>query len=119
MNMTLQNSSGASLTVLDYGATIQKLCMPDRDGSFVDVVLGYDTVEEYAGQGAYLGAAIGRVGNRIGGAAFSLNGKLYQLAINDGENQLHGGLKGFDKQIWSLRQEVTPCLCAATSPTWR
>ncbi len=114
--MTLQNSSGASLTVLDYGATIQKLCVPDRGGSFVDVVLGYDTVEEYAGQGAYLGAAIGRVGNRIGGAAFSLNGKLYQLAKNDGENQLHGGLKGFDKQIWSMSQDGQSLVCSRLSP---
>ena len=97
----LENAAGASVTLLDYGATVQSLCVPDRDGKNVDVVLGYDTAAEYARHGDYLGATIGRVGNRIGGAAFSLGGQRYELAKNDGPNHLHGGLRGFDKYIWT------------------
>ena len=97
----MENTAGASVTVLDYGATIQSLRVPDRDGVLRDVVLGYDTMEEYRDADAYLGATIGRVGNRIGGAVFSLNGKTYELAKNDGENHLHGGIRGFDRRMWS------------------
>ena len=89
-----------TVTVLDYGATIQSLTVPDRYGNPVDVVLGYDTAGEYEQSAGYLGATIGRVGNRIGGACFTLNGKLYQLAKNNGENHLHGGIKNFSKVIW-------------------
>ena len=88
---TLTNKSGASMTVLDYGAAIHSLCVPNRDGQLTDVVLGYDTVEEYVQHTEFLGATIGRVGNRIGKAEFSLNGKVYHLYKNDGENHLHGG----------------------------
>ena len=95
----LTNHAGASLTVLDYGATVQALCIPDRSGKPVDVVLGYDSAVEYEKNGDYLGATIGRVGNRIGKAVFSLNGKTYELAKNDGENHLHGGKEGFDKKF--------------------
>ena len=98
----VENRTGMQLTVLDYGATIQSLRVPDRRGELTDVVLGYDTVAEYEENGGYLGATIGRVGNRIGGAEFSLNGKTYPLAKNDGENHLHGGIKGFDKQMWNV-----------------
>lgn len=89
-----------SVTVLDYGAAIQSLFVPDRHGKAVDVVLGYDTVGEYEQNAGYLGATIGRVGNRIGGACFSLNGKTYQLAKNNGENHLHGGIRNFSKVLW-------------------
>ena len=89
-----------SVTLIDYGATVQALTVPDRCGQRVDVVLGYDTVAEYEDNGGFLGGTIGRVGNRIGGSAFSLNGKTYQLAKNDGENHLHGGYLGFDRQMW-------------------
>ena len=113
---TVRNSAGASLSVTDYGATITSLCVPDKNGQLVDVVLGYETEEEYRSNGDYLGATIGRVGNRIGGAAFSLNGVEYRLAKNDGENQLHGGMEGFDKKRWSLKKEGNSILCERLSP---
>jgi aldose 1-epimerase len=98
----LKNRAGASVTVLDYGATIQSLCVPARDGSLVDVVRGYDTAEEYERNGDFFGATIGRVANRIGGAAFELHGKRYELAKNDGENHLHGGTEGFSHRVWAI-----------------
>lgn len=102
-------NGGMSATFIDYGATVQSLCVPDKTGRSVDVVLGYDTVKEYEENGGFVGATIGRFGNRLGGAAFTLNGKEYKLAKNDGENQLHGGIVGFDKQMWqgSARGEDT------------
>ena len=112
----LTNRAGASLTVLDYGATIQSLFIPDRDGKLVDVVLGYDSAEEYEHNGDYLGATIGRVGNRIGRAEFSLNGKTYMLAKNDGENHLHGGKEGFDKKFWRMAAQGDSLLCWRLSP---
>lgn len=98
---TIINSRGASAVILDYGATVQSLCVPNAAGGFTDVVLGYDSIAEYEENGGFLGAVIGRVGNRIGGAEFSLGGKSYSLAANDGKNTLHGGIKGFDKYIWT------------------
>ena len=98
-------NGGMTLTLLDYGATIQSLTVPDGAGKPVDVVLGYDAAAEYAGHDGYLGATIGRVGNRIGGARFSLGGVTYALARNDGENHLHGGARGFDKYIWRAEQK--------------
>ena len=86
--------------VLDYGATVQSVLVRDQKGAWVDVVLGHDTVEGYETHDGYLGACVGRVANRIGGAEFTLNGKTYPLAKNDGNNHLHGGLRGFDKFIW-------------------
>ena len=102
-------NGGMSATFIDYGATVQSLCVLDKTGRSVDVVLGYDTVKEYEENGGFVGATIGRFGNRLGGAAFTLNGKEYKLAKNDGENQLHGGIVGFDKQMWqgSARGEDT------------
>ena len=111
-----ENAAGASLTVLDFGATIQALQVPDRDGQPVDVVLGYDSAEAYEAGGFFFGATIGRVGNRIGGAKFSLNGKTYILAKNDGENHLHGGVRGFDKRMWELRAEGDSIVCRRVSP---
>lgn len=86
--------------VLDYGATVQALLVMDKNGKPVDVVLGHDTIEGYETHDGYLGACVGRVANRIGGAEFTLNGKTYPLAKNDGQNHLHGGLRGFDKYVW-------------------
>lgn len=86
--------------VLDYGATVQALLVAGKDGNPVDVVLGHDTIEGYETHDGYLGACVGRVANRLGGAEFTLNGKTYKLAKNDGQNHLHGGLRGFDKYIW-------------------
>lgn len=112
----LTNHAGASLTVLDYGATIQALCIPDRDGKPVDVVLGYDSPDEYAKNGDYLGATIGRVGNRIGKAEFSLGGRTYVLNKNDGENHLHGGKEGFDKKFWHMAAQDESLRCWRLSP---
>ena len=112
----LETASGASLTVLDYGATIQSLCVPDRDGRLVDVVLGYDTAAEYESNNYYLGATIGRVGNRIAGARFSLNGTDYELAKNDGANHLHGGVKGFDKRMWNMTAVNGAIVCKRLAP---
>lgn len=96
----IENPLGASVTLIDYGAAVQSLLVPNAHGGFTDVVLGYDSAAEYQHSNGHLGATIGRHGNRIGGAAFSLGGKLYQLAANNGANHLHGGTRGFDKYIW-------------------
>lgn len=100
----LEGDGGAVCTLLDYGATLQQLLIPDAAGELADVVLGYDSMAGYeSAENAYQGAVIGRHGNRIEGAAFELGGKTYQLAVNDGRNHLHGGLIGFDKKIWSAK----------------
>lgn len=112
----MTNAAGAYAVILDYGATVQSLCVPDRTGQLVDVVLGYDTVQEYEENDGFVGATIGRVANRIGGGAFSLNGQEYQLAKNDGENHLHGGVCGFDKQLWQGRTEGGELIFSRTSP---
>lgn len=94
------NNSGMTAVFLNYGATIQSLFVPNKQGDTTDVVLGYDNIDDYQNNGAYLGATMGRFVNRIGGAEFSLNGKTYKLCKNDGENHAHGGLRGFDKRVW-------------------
>lgn len=94
------NACGASAVITEYGATVQSLCVPNASGGFTDVVLGYDTVGEYEDNGGFVGATIGRVGNRIGGARFSLGGREYTLDANDGANTLHGGSRGFDRRLW-------------------
>jgi len=99
----LENRNGARAVILDYGGTVQSLSVPNAKGGFTDVVLGYDTLAEYEENDGYVGALIGRVGNRIGGSAFSLNGKVYPLSANDGPNHLHGGRRGFDKRVWTAR----------------
>ena len=97
----LTNNSGTCAVILDYGCILQALSVPNAKGGFTDVVLGYDTMAEYEENNGYFGAAIGRVANRIGKSEFTLGGKTYKLASNNGENHLHGGIKGFDKFIWS------------------
>lgn len=101
---TLTNEKGLQATVLDYGVTIQSIIVPDKKGNPVDVVLGYDTLEEYISNDGYLGATIGRFANRIKNAHFQLNGKEYQLYANDGANHLHGGKRGFDSYVWDSEQ---------------
>lgn len=86
--------------LLDHGATLQSLWVPNAQGGVTDVVLGYDSVEEYDENGGFVGATIGRMGNRVGGAELELGGVTYKLAANDGQNSLHGGLRGFDKHVW-------------------
>lgn len=102
---TITNASGNSVSIMDYGATIQSIRIKDAAGDFIDCCLGYNTVAEYEENTGYLGACIGRVGNRTGNSCFTLNGKTYPLAANDGPNHLHGGLKGFDKQIFKFRSD--------------
>ena len=89
-----------SSEILNYGGAVRTLIVPDRDGNPVDVVLGFDRIRDYEEHGDHFGAIIGRFGNRIGGASFSLNGKTYELTANDGRNHLHGGPGGFDRLEW-------------------
>lgn len=101
---TITNVCGSEARILDYGATLRTLSVPNAHGSFTDVVLGYDSVTSYETFAKYLGATVGRVGNRIGGARFSLNGTEYTLVKNNGENNLHGGIKGFSFFVWNAEQ---------------
>lgn len=101
---TLTNNRGVEVSLTNYGGTVTSIKAPDRNGVFGDVVLGYDTIDEYRRNPRYLGALIGRHANRIAGGKFSLNGVEYQLAQNNGANHLHGGNKGFDKQVWSATE---------------
>ncbi len=101
---TLTNSHGVAVSITNYGGTVTSIKVPDRNGEFGDVVLGYDTIDEYMRNPRYLGALIGRHANRIARGKFSLNGVEYQLAQNNGANHLHGGNKGFDKQVWSATE---------------
>ena len=100
---TLVGSGGLQLEVITYGATITRLLVPDRWGGLDDVVLGFNNLDPYLANRACFGAIVGRVAGRITGARFSLEGETFQLAMNDGPNHLHGGLKGFDKRNWSAR----------------
>jgi len=97
---TLTNGNGVELRAIPYGARIQSLRVPDRQGQLDDVVLGFETAAEYEKANPYFGAVVGRYANRIGNARFELDGRTYQLAANNGKNHLHGGVKGFDKVIW-------------------
>jgi aldose 1-epimerase len=97
---TLTNVHGVEARIMTYGATLVSLKAPDRAGQFKNIVLGFDALEPYLGAKAYYGATVGRYANRIAKARFTLDGKTYQLAANDGPNTLHGGIRGFDKRIW-------------------
>ncbi len=112
---TLRNGA-MSATLLDYGCTIQSLCAPDKNGNPVDVSLGYDTIAEYEQHDGYLGAAIGRVGNRIARGKFTLNGKDYTLAVNNGPNHLHGGLVGFNAHVWNAEVKEDALVFSRVSP---
>jgi aldose 1-epimerase len=100
--VTLSNAKGVSVRIMTWGATIQSLMVPDRTGKTDDIALGYDTAAEYAQKPQYFGASIGRYANRIAKGKFTLDGKTYTLAVNDGPNHLHGGLHGFDKHPWKI-----------------
>jgi aldose 1-epimerase len=97
---TLTNANGVEAKIMTYGATVVSLKVPDRDGKLDDVVLGFDNVSDYEEKSPYFGCIVGRYGNRIGKGKFTLDGTEYTLAVNNGENHLHGGLKGFDKVVW-------------------
>ncbi len=100
--ITLQAANGVSARILTYGATLQSLMAPGRDGKIADVVLGYDQLAGYVDHPNYFGVTVGRYANRIAGGAFTLDDKRYQLPLNDKTNSLHGGGKGFDKQVWQV-----------------
>lgn len=102
-SFTLRNKNNVELSAINYGGIITRLVVPDKNGVMEDVVLGFDTLDEYVNLNkSYFGAIIGRYGNRIGDGKFSLDGKQYTLAQNNGEQHLHGGLKGFDKVFWNI-----------------
>lgn len=101
---TVTNSRGASITVLDYGAVLKNVIVPDRNGALTDVVLGYDKVEDYEVNPPHFGATIGRNGNRIEGGEFSINGQEYQLPLNEGgKNNLHSGPDGYEFRMWDAK----------------
>jgi aldose 1-epimerase len=103
---TLTNAKGMQLSIINYGGTITKLTAPDKNGTMGDVVLGYDSLSGYTQKGnPFFGALIGRYGNRIGKAQFTLDGKTYNLDKNDGQNSLHGGAKGYDKVVWTAEKQ--------------
>ena len=103
---TLTNSHGMEAAITNYGGTVVSLKTPDKTGAMGDVILGFDSVEPYLGTHPNFGTLIGRYGNRIGKAKFSIDGKEYTLAKNNGENSLHGGVMGFGKVVWTAK-EVT------------
>jgi len=116
LRYTITNKQGASASLLNYGATWQTMFVPNRNGELVDVVLGYDTIEDYQKNYMYIGATIGRVANRIEDARFTLNGTEYKLAANNGKSCLHGGNVGFDKKIWQAQIEGDAVFFTLTSP---
>lgn len=105
---TMANNHGVEVAITNYGGAVVSLKVPDRGGKLADVVLGYDSVDGYATDKSYFGAIIGRYANRIAHAQFSLDGQTYTLAKNDGENSLHGGLKGFNKVLWDAKIPDVP-----------
>jgi aldose 1-epimerase len=97
----LTNKGGAEASITNYGGAVVSLKVPDRNGKFADVVLGYENADGYVNGKGYFGAIVGRYGNRIGHAQFVLDGKTYTLAKNNGDNSLHGGIKGFNRAVWA------------------
>ncbi|MGA2420880.1 MAG: aldose epimerase family protein [Candidatus Acidiferrum sp.] len=100
---TMTNEHGAEVSITDFGATVVSIKMPDRSGTLGDVILGWDGVSGYEEGAQHFGATIGRYANRIAHGEFSLDGVKYTLAKNNGENTLHGGLQGFDKKMWDVK----------------
>ena len=102
----LKNRNGMEISAINYGGIITSWKAKDRDGNYQDIVLGFDNLSEYESESPYFGAIIGRYGNRIAKGKFTLNDENYNLAVNNGENHLHGGIKGFDKVVWDTREVV-------------
>ena len=100
---TLTNKHGMTATISNFGGTLVSLKVPDRDGKIGDVVLGYDNPADYENGKAYFGGTIGRYGNRIAHGKFTLDGVVYTLPLNDGDNTLHGGVRGFNKRVWNAK----------------
>lgn len=101
---TLTNDNGMTVSVLTYGAIVQEILVPDSTGEMGDIALGFDNIDDYVEMSPYFGAVVGRYANRIKEGRFTLDGKEYELAINNDPNTLHGGEKGFDKQIWTAEE---------------
>jgi aldose 1-epimerase len=110
---TLTNAHGMKVTITNFGGTVTSILVPDRTGKLGDVVLGFDNARgyqspEFLKSGPYFGGLIGRYGNRIKAGRFTLDGKAYQLATNNGANHLHGGKRGFDKVVWQGQRGTSP-----------
>ncbi|MFQ5811187.1 MAG: galactose-1-epimerase, partial [Armatimonadota bacterium] len=97
---TLTNANGMRVKLINYGALTVSVEVPDAEGNLTDVTLGYDTLDGWLTNTSYFGATVGRYANRIAKGKFTLDGETYTLATNNGENHLHGGIKGFDKVVW-------------------
>ena len=102
----LKNRNGMEISAINYGGIITSWKAKDREGNYKDIVLGFNKLSEYETESPYFGAIIGRYGNRIAKGKFTLNGEKYTLAVNNGKNHLHGGLKGFDKVVWDSKEVV-------------
>lgn len=102
--LTLKNKNGIEVKLTNFGARIVSIITPDKDGLFEDIVLGYDSVDEYMDDKLYMGCIVGRYANRISKGKITINGKTYFLSQNDSENTLHGGFQGFDKKIWNAEK---------------
>ncbi len=110
---TFENSAGMKVSIMTYGGIITKIITPDKNGELDDITLGFDSLEGYLEDHPYFGALVGRYGNRIAEGKFTLNGKEYTLAQNNGPNALHGGEEGFDKKVWQakeIEQDELPAL---------
>ncbi|WEG12905.1 galactose mutarotase [Pullulanibacillus sp. KACC 23026] len=120
MSYTLENNNGMAMTCINYGCIITKILVPDREGEFENIVLGYDHLEEYLHDSPYFGAVVGRVAGRIKGASFKLGDQVYQLAKNESPNHLHGGIKGFSDVVWQAspfeKEESVGLVFTYTSP---
>jgi len=97
---SLRNAHGVEVRVITYGAAIASISVPDRTGHFADIVTGFDDLDGYLSRSRFFGATAGRYANRIANARFTLDGKTFELAANNGKNHLHGGRRGFDKVVW-------------------
>ncbi len=112
----LENDNGIKVYITNYGARIVALYTPDRYGQFADIVLGFNNIDDYINDKMYLGCIVGRYANRINKGKFSLEGKEYNLYLNDGNNTLHGGKKGFDKKVWDAHQKGNSLILTYLSP---
>lgn len=104
---TLTNANGMTVKITNYGGIITELTAKDKDGKWEDVVLGFDSLAPYLGEHPFFGALVGRFGNRIANGKFTLDGKTYNLPINNGPNSLHGGINGFNKKLWNATEIKT------------
>jgi aldose 1-epimerase len=112
-SVTLKNANGIEVRVIGYGASIQSVVVPDRDGKRADITLGYASLKDYLDKPQYFGATVGRFANRIAKGQFTLDGKAYQLPVNNGVNTLHGGTTGFDKVVWTLAKVTNGKIASA------